>query len=246
MNRLIVFCAAGWLLLSGMPCLAQNVTGYDRMQNPYLLLIREPAVQKDLALTAVQKEKLIRINNEVDGPLLAARNLSAADATKQWKELLDSTQKQLNELLSSGQRKRIDQIRMRVRGIRSVLDPAVVDHLSLSDQQTEDIQAVLDEAQQDLAEQNKRQRSGESITDIRKKILAIRRREQRDVLRILNRDQQQQFSRVLGRNFDLSKLGHVSFQSPELVDSGGWINSRPLRMADLRGQVVVVHFWAFG
>jgi peroxiredoxin len=33
----------------------------------------------------------------------------------------------------------------------------------------------------------------------------------------------------------------------ELGDKAGeWINSKPLQLKDLRGQVVVVHFWTFG
>jgi thiol-disulfide isomerase/thioredoxin len=33
---------------------------------------------------------------------------------------------------------------------------------------------------------------------------------------------------------------------PELQDVSEWINTRPLAWKDLRGQVVVVHFWTFG
>ena len=35
-------------------------------------------------------------------------------------------------------------------------------------------------------------------------------------------------------------------QAPELVGITDWINSPPLTMADLRGKVVLVHFWTFG
>jgi hypothetical protein len=34
--------------------------------------------------------------------------------------------------------------------------------------------------------------------------------------------------------------------APELRDVTEWINSKPLKLAEMRGQVVVVHFWAFG
>ena len=33
---------------------------------------------------------------------------------------------------------------------------------------------------------------------------------------------------------------------PELRQIDKWINSKPLTLARLRGQVVVLHFWTFG
>jgi hypothetical protein len=37
----------------------------------------------------------------------------------------------------------------------------------------------------------------------------------------------------------------LSAPAPDLPE-GPWINSTPLRWSDLRGRVVVVHFWTFG
>lgn len=34
--------------------------------------------------------------------------------------------------------------------------------------------------------------------------------------------------------------------APDLAGIDPWINSKPLRWRDLRGRVVVVHFWTFG
>jgi hypothetical protein len=38
--------------------------------------------------------------------------------------------------------------------------------------------------------------------------------------------------------------GHEA--APEFEDITAWVNSKPLKMKDLRGKVVVVHFMAFG
>jgi hypothetical protein len=38
----------------------------------------------------------------------------------------------------------------------------------------------------------------------------------------------------------------MRIRAPELKGIDEWINSKPLSMKDLKGKVVVVHFWAFG
>jgi len=38
----------------------------------------------------------------------------------------------------------------------------------------------------------------------------------------------------------------INIPAPEFKKADEWINSKPLQLKDLRGQVVVVHFWTFG
>ncbi len=38
----------------------------------------------------------------------------------------------------------------------------------------------------------------------------------------------------------------MNVPAPEFEKADEWINSKPLQLKDLRGQVVVVHFWTFG
>jgi thiol-disulfide isomerase/thioredoxin len=39
---------------------------------------------------------------------------------------------------------------------------------------------------------------------------------------------------------------HRAPMAPDLTGISDWINSEPLTLADLRGKVVLVHFWTFG
>jgi hypothetical protein len=38
----------------------------------------------------------------------------------------------------------------------------------------------------------------------------------------------------------------LKIAAPELKGIDAWINSKPLTLKELRGKVVVLHFWTFG
>jgi membrane protein insertase Oxa1/YidC/SpoIIIJ len=38
----------------------------------------------------------------------------------------------------------------------------------------------------------------------------------------------------------------MKIAAPELKEVDEWINSKPLQLKDVRGKVVVLHFWTFG
>jgi hypothetical protein len=227
-------------------CSAQNVSGYDSIENPYLLLLREPAIHEELGLTRVQQLGLQKVNDEVDGPLMALRNWPAPKANEKFQELLQRTRDEVDTLLDTSQRARLSQVMLQLKGIKLVLTPQVADHLKLSPAQIAPIERVVRDTAAEITALQKRLQDGEPREQLDAAARLARQREQRNVLGELTDDQRHQLSLLLGRSFDASGLGRTKFKAPEFIDSTGWINTPGLRITDLRGQVVAVHFWTFG
>jgi thiol-disulfide isomerase/thioredoxin len=110
---------------------------------------------------------------------------------------------------------------MQARGARALTSTEVRDRLRLSDAQATQLTALVKDA-------------GEESLDGRR------------FLAILTGEQQRDLGSLFGTQFDLDRIQRIGCIAPELRPVETWINSSPLTLAKLRGQVVVVHFWAFG
>jgi peroxiredoxin len=239
--------ALGSFLLLALPCRAQNVSNYEAIAEPLLFLLREPAVQQDLALTRDQQLQLTALNERLDGDLLSSRNMPPEQAQQKVAHALSVTREEIATVLDDRQRDRLRQITFRVRGIPFVLLPEVAQQLTLTDEQRQSLDGIVRRTAVTIAGLQQQIREGQTSTASANQAAAAARKEQQvQVLEQLTDLQRKQLLKLIGPTFDPNQLGRVSFKSPELPDADTWINSEPLKLAQLRGQVVVLHFWAFG
>ncbi len=225
---------------------AQNVTNYQAMPDPTLLLLREPAVLDELKLSREQRTALDAFNVRLDGPLLASRNRPLEEQSQQTERWIGETREQLRSVLSGEQLERFDQLTIRVRGLRSLLSPAVAQQIQLTSSQTQQIEAAFDDLQQRVAALQKRAAEGAPADSLTRQANEQHERAQQQVFEVLSLPQRSRFVQLIGRTFDLKQLGHARFKAPELAVSDHWINSAPLQLSELRGSVVALHFWTFG
>src|SRR5690606_7447366 len=66
------------------------------------------------------------------------------------------------------------------------------------------------------------------------------------VVAVLTPRQQQIWAERTGEPIDFSKVRPSPARAPEFEAVDAWLHSKPLIMQELRGRVVVVHFFAFG
>ncbi len=231
--------------LFASPLLAQNVTNYPAIPDPLLLLLREPAVLDELQLDAAQRQAILQANAALDGPLLSSRN-KPSQQSEQVPQWLAETRQQLKSTLTARQLQRLDQIRIRIRGYRALLDAQVAQQVGLNDRQQQKIEQLFEALGKDLEQLQQRAQKGESRDALSKEANGLQQDTQKKVVALLSNDQRQKFLALIGRPFEVGKLGQVRFQAPEFARADQWLNSQPMTMADLRGKVVALHFFAYG
>jgi hypothetical protein len=237
------------LLLALMPSVsAQNVAGYDVMEEPLLFLLREPAVHRDLGLSDMQEKRLVQVNESLDSILLGSRNKKNAKAVQQdTREVMEKSRAAVSKILSKQQQDRLRQIAYRLKGIPFVLLPDAAEKLGLTAGQKTTIQETVTETQEKVSKVQTREYQGaKAYQEAQRAVATARKREQEEILAALSDVQKRKIATLVGKNFDPSELGQATFRAPEIVDSGQWINSDPLTWSDLKGKVVALHFFAFG
>ena len=138
------------------------------------------------------------------------------------------------------------QILLRVRGIECVQDEKVAEGLQLSSKQRDAVQKIIKDARSGFAALREQTQAGKPREPLEKEFAKQRSDEQKQILAELTPKQREQLTALLGRSFDVKKLGKVAFKAPELIAGGEWLNSQPLRLDELKGRVVAMHFWTFG
>ena len=206
-----------------------------------LKLIHTPEVQKELGFQP-EDEKLLAVLREIDGPWWRSRNLPEEKQQAIISELEKQLLKELKGLLSEDKIKRLREIEVQSQGSRSLLRGGIAKTVGLSNTQNQEIQKIFldtDQVARKLVE-NPKDRS-----EIEPKLIIARETEQKRLNEILKSAQRTSLAKLIGKPFDTVSLKRVYPLAPELIDSGEWTGGEPTTLADQRGKVALVHFYAF-
>ena len=206
--------------------------------DPVWSLLHEPAMARELALSASQQRQFQTLLDEYDARFFPLRNRSGDDAAS----LVESTVKDLLErvqgIFDARQWRRFTEIRTRVYGTTAVLRPMLADRLDLGGDRRERIEEVIRGTARAVAELERRAADGEPRGPLETRYAQLRKDEMRDVTALLSPAQQSAWLRALWRDFDLGSLGQPVYHAPELIDSGHWVGGDPVSLAALAGKVV--------
>jgi peroxiredoxin len=214
---------------------------------PFLTLglIRDPAVQTELGLNPKQIEGIQAAIAQVDESFWRLRDVPVKNCSTELDALLTNLRRSLKLEMNSSQLDRFDQIMLQARNWKAVVTPEIADRLKLSSVQVSQLRTLLADVPRQR-EENEKTLAGLSATNQEMARKQQLKAESKKFVDILTAQQQTQLSQLLGKPFDLDQVTKVGCVAPELRDVSQWINSQPLTLQQLRGKVVVVHFWAFG
>jgi peroxiredoxin len=185
-----------------------------------LLIARDPAVHAELGLDAKQKASVMAAVAEADHPLWLLRDVPVPKCAEQLDELRSNLRSRVDAALSAEQSRRFDQLVMQARGAKALVAPDIQKRLQLAEGQLEQLRKIVAAAKGGTLDSQK-------------------------VVAVLSAEQRTELSSLFGDRFDVDQITYVGCAAPELREVDAWINSQPLSLSQLRGKVVVVHFWAF-
>ncbi|MEX2170330.1 MAG: redoxin domain-containing protein [Pirellulales bacterium] len=213
--------------------------------DPYFLLIRHEAVRDALKLSPPQIESIDAVLRKHNPLLLAIRDVGPQGAPETARTTLGEIRKEIDSILDQKQQARLEGLILQVQGYGALLRPDLVGELKLLPRQQQQLKNIERQYQEKLRQMS--ESDAERPPEERQQAQSEARTEQhRRVLAVLNERQKQSWAQRLGEPFNFADLRSSPAWAPEFTEVETWLNSPALSMESLRGQVVVVHFFAFG
>ncbi len=215
---------------------------------PYLLqMIRDDAVHQELGLNAATIEQIDQAIAEVDPRWWVSRILPAETLAAEINELTEQLRASLIEILSDDQLQRLKQLERQAAGTRMLQTADAVERLAITASQSEQLKqrfAMTDEETTKI----QKQLMDKTIDaeQAGRQTVAVQQEERQTLLQVLSEAQRGKIGAMVGAPFDFATVKRTYPRGPEFVTDGAtWIDGEAVNLADLRGKVVVIFFYAF-
>ncbi|MCH8923761.1 MAG: hypothetical protein IIA67_11525 [Planctomycetes bacterium] len=178
-------------------------------------LLRIPKVQEDLKLDKKQIEAIEKTFKEltakrreiyapIPGLTPQERSKIIIAASQELVKYTTEQHKKLLAGLKAEQSKRLDQIVVQTQGMRSLDDPKIAKALAITDEQKKGMAAARVSITQDRRKLYVEMRGGKiDRTKLREKLQELAKANDRKVLDVLSKKQQEQFEKMQGKKIEL-------------------------------------------
>ncbi len=245
----LMLCFVGFIFLTA-PVRAESAdtsaSADELVPQNLLRLVHAPEVQQELALSQPQIDSLEKFFvDEVDGDWFRSRILPTDQQTKIMSGLEAKLRKWLATQATDEQRQRLQELEYHSLGIRMLLRPEVAQQLKLEPSQRTQFLKLAQATAEALNSAQLASQKGDIPPAIKTAALAAAEAEKAALSSVLSAEQQQAANKLIGKPFDTAALQRIYPMAPGFVPVEHWLNSKPLQLEELRGKVVVVHFYAF-
>jgi Spy/CpxP family protein refolding chaperone len=166
-------------------------------------LFANDAVQKDLALTAAQKDSIKKISDDFRKSI---SGLNQADRQTKMAELRKAMDDKIDAVLNATQKARIKEIRLQVQGPAALSTKEVAVALRLSDDQVKQI-AELTKGLENARRETLQFGGGGRNANVREQLTILQTEATEKILAVLDSDQQAIFEKMQGAKIDLPAGG---------------------------------------
>lgn len=211
-----------------------------------LQMLRNDSVFAELGLSDDDTKRVQDAVDRVDGDWWRSRIMQDVERIATIDELTRQLKAELKTILSPKSFERLEQLERQALGTRMFLLPAVADKLGLSPVTVNKIAKIADQTDASVRDLAKQSQEGGAVDEIEQKRKSIVEQERTSIVGLLTPGQKERLSTLTGEPFDFTRVTRTLPRAPELQASREqWLQGSPTTLAELRGQIVIVHFYAF-
>lgn len=241
----LLIVAATLCSVSAAQVQSSSESGEAYVPHHLLGLVHAPEVHEELQLSDAQVKQLEALFQSIDGDWLRARNLPPEKNAAVIDQLEKKVRAWFQANAKEPQWRRLQQLELRAQGIRILLRDDVKRQLALSDSQFQRFLELAKATQQASDQLSKAARQNTETQQLRNEVRKAQKAEEMAFAKVINPNQMRKLQGMLGPSFNTGQLSRVYPMAPELSPVENWINGKPVTLKQLRGKVVLLHFYAF-
>ena len=217
--------------------------GLLRVPQTLLAMAHSEEGQKELGISSDIEPGFDEFLRKACSPWMRWRNLPSTEQREPIARAEGAVVAEVRRRLGGGAVARLRQLELQAQGARALLRPEVIEFLEISPEQSARLQTLFENSDQALGQVGSIGAAGRAR--FAAAVSRFRNSEQTASVRLLTSTQQSRWREALGTPRETTRFQRVNPMAPELVDSGVWLDDRAVRLSDLRGKVVLLHFYAF-